>query len=158
MYEAKRSSVGVVRYVRADEHASRRRLTLAGELRRAIDEGQMVVHYQPQLSLADGTITGYEALARWEHPVRGLLTPDEFIPIAEQTGLITALTHDDPRQALHRCRDWQVRAAGRPGRGQPVHPGPARPQRHAQACRAARRDRSRPRPAHPRDHREQHHR
>jgi len=112
MYEAKRSARGVVRYHRADEHGSRRRLMLAGELRRAIDTDQVTVHYQPQMSLTDGCITGLEALARWEHPTRGLLTPDEFIPIAEQTGLITSLTHDVLRQALLRCRGWQSQHPG----------------------------------------------
>jgi diguanylate cyclase (GGDEF)-like protein len=107
MYAAKHSSRGVVRYHHADEHGSRRRLTLAGEMRRAIDGGQFVVHYQPQLSLRTDRVTGLEALARWDHPDRGLLTPDEFIPIAEQTGLITELTHDVLRQALHRCHAWQ---------------------------------------------------
>ena len=114
MYEAKRSALGVVRYHPTDEHGNRRRLTLAAELRRAIDTEQLIAHYQPKMSLANDFIIGYEALARWEHPTRGLLTPDEFIPIAEQTGLITSLTQNILRQALYRCRDWQ-----------PQHPGVA---------------------------------
>ena len=114
MYEAKRAALGVVRYHPTDERGNRRRLTLAAELRRAIDTEQIIVHYQPKMSLANDFIIGYEALARWEHPTRGLLTPDEFIPIAEQTGLITSLTQSILRQALYRCRDWQ-----------PQHPGVA---------------------------------
>jgi len=107
MYAAKRSALGVARYRSDDDQSSVGRLRLAGELRRAIDEGQLVVHYQPQLQLADAQIVGFEALVRWQHPSLGLLTPDEFVPIAERVGLIGPLTHEVLGQALRRCRDWQ---------------------------------------------------
>ena len=112
MYAAQGSARGVVHYQRGDDYKSLRRLALAGELRRAIDAGQITVHYQPKMSLTDGTAAGFEALARWEHPTRGLLGPDEFIPIAEQTGLITLLTRDVLAQALSQCRDWLPQQPG----------------------------------------------
>ena len=112
MYAAQGSARGVVHYKRGDDYTALRRLALAGELRRAIDSGQIVVNYQPKMSLSDGTAAGFEALARWQHPTRGLLGPDEFIPIAEQTGLITLLTRNVLAQALSQCRDWLPRQPG----------------------------------------------
>jgi len=112
MYAAQSSARGVVRYQRGDDYTALRRLALAGELRRAIDAGEMTVHYQPKMSLSDGTAAGFEALVRWDHPTRGLLSPDEFIPIAEQTGLITLLTRDVLQQALDQCRSWLPQQPG----------------------------------------------
>ncbi|MGB9376191.1 MAG: bifunctional diguanylate cyclase/phosphodiesterase [Mycobacteriales bacterium] len=106
MYAAKRSDHKVERYRADDDQSSVARLELAGALRRAISSGQLVTHYQPQLDLKTGLVTGFEALVRWEHPVRGLLSPDEFIPIAERVGLIGALTSEVLAQALRECRDW----------------------------------------------------
>jgi diguanylate cyclase (GGDEF)-like protein len=107
MYEAKHSVRGVVRYRAADAQRTRRRLELAGELRNAIGTAQLSVHYQPKMRLSDGVITGCEALARWEHPSLGQVSPDEFVPVAEQTGLITCLSLDVLEEALRRCRLWQ---------------------------------------------------
>ncbi|OZG72279.1 hypothetical protein BTA51_16195 [Hahella sp. CCB-MM4] len=70
-----------------------RRLSLAGELRKAILTDGLSLHYQPKVSTRDNTINGMEALLRWEHPEHGFIGPDEFIPIAEQTGVIHPLTH-----------------------------------------------------------------
>jgi diguanylate cyclase (GGDEF)-like protein len=106
MYAAKRSTSGVARYRSDDDHSSLRRLALAGELRRAVPAGQLILHYQPKASVSTGQTIGYEALVRWNHPERGLLMPDEFIPVAEQTGLIIPLTHEVLEQALRRCRGW----------------------------------------------------
>jgi diguanylate cyclase (GGDEF)-like protein len=83
------------------------RLTLVGELRRAIDEHELVVYYQPKAILGNGDVDGVEALVRWQHPERGLLPPDEFIPLAEHTGLIGPLTLYVLDQALERCRGWR---------------------------------------------------
>ena len=70
----------------------RARLALAAELRAAIDDGQLEVHYQPKIDLRSGNVFGFEALVRWRHPERGLLGPDAFVPLAEDTGLIGPLT------------------------------------------------------------------
>ena len=67
-------------------------LTLLGELRRAVEAGELVLHYQPKMNLAENRVTSVEALVRWRHPVRGLVEPSEFIPFAEQTGYIGAIT------------------------------------------------------------------
>jgi diguanylate cyclase (GGDEF)-like protein len=92
MYSAKTSHSGWELYDSDRDHYSRRRLTLASELRAAIDGDELVVHYQPKASLRDGTVVGVEALVRWEHPTWGLISPDMFIPVAEQAGLIRPLT------------------------------------------------------------------
>ncbi len=112
MYAAKRSDLRVAHYRSDDDRSSVDRLALAGELRRAINSKQLVVHYQPKMRLRTGLITGFEALVRWEHPGRGLLAPDEFVPIAERVGLIGVLTREVLGQALRECRDWL-----------PEHPG-----------------------------------
>ncbi|MGH7827501.1 MAG: putative bifunctional diguanylate cyclase/phosphodiesterase [Candidatus Binatia bacterium] len=76
------------------------------ELRQAIVEDQLFLLYQPKVKLRDGTISGVEVLARWEHPQLGLIEPDEFIPIAERTGLIIPLTLWVLHQSLIQCRAW----------------------------------------------------
>ena len=83
------------------------RLALLGELRTGLDTGQLVVFYQPKSNAHTGAVLGVEALARWRHPTRGLLSPDEFIPLAENTGLIGELTFEVLRQALGQVRAWQ---------------------------------------------------
>ena len=85
-------------------------LRLAEELRLAIDKGQFVVHYQPQLDLRTGEISGVEALLRWAHPRLGLVPPVKFIPIAEEAGLMPSLTALVLGESLRQCGAW--RAAG----------------------------------------------
>ena len=85
----------------------RERQELAIELRRALERDEIVVHYQPVVSLETGEIEAFEALARWEHPERGLLGPSEFIGIAEESGLIVELGSTIMAQALRQVREWQ---------------------------------------------------
>src|SRR4029077_19302351 len=92
MYVAKGAHSGVVRYDPEQDEYDAAKLGLIAELRHAIDDGQLVLHYQPKAAIKDGTVEAMEALVRWEHPVRGLIYPDSFIPIAEQTDLIDKLT------------------------------------------------------------------
>jgi EAL domain-containing protein (putative c-di-GMP-specific phosphodiesterase class I) len=92
MYVAKRSGGTYAVYRQEDDPYDPNRLALRTDLRKAIDDAQIQLFYQPQASLATGEITGLEALARWRHPTRGWLSPAEFIPIAERMGLIKPLT------------------------------------------------------------------
>ncbi|MEX2322323.1 MAG: bifunctional diguanylate cyclase/phosphodiesterase [Acidimicrobiia bacterium] len=100
MYEAKRTVAAIEVYDTQHDRYSTRRLALAAELRAAIDSGGLGVHYQPKADLADGRVTGFEALARWTHARHGSIPPDEFIGLAERTGLIRPLTELVLRTAL----------------------------------------------------------
>ncbi len=82
------------------------RLQLQSELRRAINDGELVVYFQPIISLKDGNIAWFEALVRWQHPQRGLLFPDSFVPLAEDTGLIASIDHFVLREACRQMRVW----------------------------------------------------
>jgi predicted signal transduction protein with EAL and GGDEF domain len=108
MYQAKAENAGYAFY---DESSCGThdpgRLTLVGELRRALEKRELVLHYQPQALLADGRIQCAEALLRWNHPERGMIPPDEFVPLAQQTSLIKALTLYVIGEALQQCRTWQ---------------------------------------------------
>ena len=110
MYQAKLERGSWLRYDPLRDDTSVQRLTLVGELRAAIDK-QIVVYFQPQVDLRSGTIIGAEALVRWEHPVRGLLQPIEFVGVAEQSGLIRPFTLRVLDLAIAECVRWQ-----RPGR------------------------------------------
>jgi diguanylate cyclase (GGDEF)-like protein/PAS domain S-box-containing protein len=92
MYVAKRSGGGYALYAPEQEAQTLRRSGLAGELRRSIPQGELVLHYQPQVTLATGAVHAVEALVRWNHPREGLMPPDRFIPMAEETGIIHPLT------------------------------------------------------------------
>jgi diguanylate cyclase (GGDEF)-like protein len=104
MYAAKEDHSGWEAYDRKRDHYNPRRLVLAGELRQAIESGQMEVYYQPKANLQTGEIKGLEALLRWRNPREGLLRPDDFIPIAERAGLIRPLTLLVLRDAARQCR------------------------------------------------------
>jgi diguanylate cyclase (GGDEF)-like protein/PAS domain S-box-containing protein len=108
MYQAK--ALGKGRYEVFDIAMHRRNVTsrqLETDLRQAINRQEFRVHYQPIVLLATGKIVGFEALVRWEHPTRGLVSPAEFIPIAEETGLILPLGQWILQVACHQMRQWQ---------------------------------------------------
>jgi diguanylate cyclase (GGDEF)-like protein len=106
MYSAKSSSGGSMLFEASQDRHSPRRLALAGELRTAISNGQIVLYFQPKADLRTGQIVGVEALARWDHPRFGVVGPTEFVPIAEQTGLIGPLTSCVLQKALAQLRQW----------------------------------------------------
>jgi diguanylate cyclase (GGDEF)-like protein len=107
MYVAKETHVGFVLFDPKQDQHNPRRLALLGELRRAIEQRQLVLDYQPKVDAHTRQLLGVEALVRWQHPEHGLLPPAEFIPLAERTGLIGPLTHYVLDAALRECRSWQ---------------------------------------------------
>lgn len=109
MYAAKAGRTGFALYTDEQEQGSRRRLALAGELRRAITGDEIVLNFQPKARIATGQVTGVEALARWRHPVEGMISPNEFVPIAEQTNLLHAFTERILDGALGQVREWHAR-------------------------------------------------
>ncbi len=106
MYAAKRSHLSVSAYDDELDRNTPDRLALLGELRHAIPREELVLHFQPQIDLLTGDVEGAEALVRWQHPRRGLLGPDVFIPLAEDTGLIHQLTSWVLDAALDELRAW----------------------------------------------------
>ncbi|MBL8519021.1 MAG: EAL domain-containing protein [Betaproteobacteria bacterium] len=107
MYAAKRAKIGFATYDPSLDDERQSHLTLLGELRRAIDQGQLHLLYQPKLTLADGRIGAVEALVRWRHPERGIVLPNDFIPFAEQTGYITRITRWVVGEAVRQCGVWR---------------------------------------------------
>jgi diguanylate cyclase (GGDEF)-like protein len=108
MYIAKAGRRGMSVYESERDASSPARLMILGDLRRALDvDDQLSVHYQPKLDLHSGRIVGLEALLRWQHPERGSVAPGEFIPIAEQTGLVHLLTRRVIEMVLAQIREWR---------------------------------------------------
>jgi len=108
MYVAKTGARGSTEYEPALDTNSPLRLALVGELRRAIEHGQLTVWYQPKVRLDTGEAHAVEALVRWDHPTRGALQPNEFIPVAEQTGLVRQLTELVLHKALSQVVEWRA--------------------------------------------------
>ena len=106
MYRSKQMHAPVL-YDKEHDHYSPARLSLVSELHRAITGGELLVSYQPQVDPVSRELRAVEALARWRHPKRGMLMPDEFIPLAEHTGLIRELTGFVLDRSLHQCREWR---------------------------------------------------
>ncbi len=109
MYEAKKEGKGYCKVFSSDMYArALERLELENDLRRAIERGELRVYYQPKVLLSTCEITGMESLVRWEHPERGLIFPEEFIPLAEETGLIIPLGRWMLRETCRQAREWQM--------------------------------------------------
>ena len=113
MYRAKDAGRGNYQYYSAEmaEHARARVQTESG-LRQALERGELRLHYQPQVELATGQVTGFEALLRWEHPQRGLVSPASFIPVAEESGLIVPIGQWALREACRQASAWAAAGLG----------------------------------------------
>jgi EAL domain-containing protein (putative c-di-GMP-specific phosphodiesterase class I) len=107
MYLAKQRRSGVERYVADTDRNSPARLALFGELRRGLDRGEFELHYQPKVYLAECRVAGIEALVRWRHPVRGMLTPPDFIPVMQQSYLMREVTGFVINTALAQAAIWR---------------------------------------------------
>jgi len=112
MYLAKQRRSGVERYVPDLDRNSPARLALFGELRRGLDRGELELHYQPKMYLANNRAAGMEALVRWRHPVRGMLTPDDFIPVVQQSYLMREVTAYVIETALAQVALWRQAGLG----------------------------------------------
>ena len=107
LYRAKENGRGTYRFFKREmDETIRERRNLARELRQAIIDEDLVVHYQPQARASDGEILGFEALVRWRHPVRGMIPPLDFIPLAEETGLILPLGEWVLRKSCVEAAGW----------------------------------------------------
>ncbi len=106
MYEAKERRIGVADYQPDADRSSHERLLILAQLREAIERDELLLHYQPKVSMEDSSVVGAEALVRWNHPERGLLAPVHFVPLAEHTGLIGPLTAWVLTRALRDTRRW----------------------------------------------------
>src|SRR3954452_10773521 len=113
MYSAKADGKGQSAFFEPSMHsAARRRLQLTGDLRRALAEGQLTVNYQPLIRLTDGKMLGVEALLRWHHPTIGLVAPADFIPLAEESGLIMSIGSFVLNEACRQLKLWQTEHPG----------------------------------------------
>ncbi|MBW8307463.1 MAG: EAL domain-containing protein [Thiobacillus sp.] len=115
MYQAKEQGLGYQFYRPDLENLSSERLTLENSLRRALERDELRLYYQPKVDLASGAVIGLEALLRWAHPVRGMIPPDQFVPLAEETGLIIPIGEWVLRTACLQIKAWQ-------GDGMPLLP------------------------------------
>jgi EAL domain-containing protein (putative c-di-GMP-specific phosphodiesterase class I) len=106
MYSAKERHSGVTPYAVHQSHFVASDLALMADLRQAIDNDELILHYQPQISVASGEVEAVEALVRWNHPVQGLLYPDRFIMLAEKTDIIDRLTDWVLRRALSETQQF----------------------------------------------------
>ena len=106
MYAAKSKKTVVERFRRELDMVATRRLNLMSKIRNAIEQGEMELHYQPKVDLEDGSLAGVEALIRWTSPIYGPIRPDEFIPMAEETGAIADITMFVLREGIQQQRKW----------------------------------------------------
>ncbi|MDR3411279.1 MAG: EAL domain-containing protein [Formivibrio sp.] len=107
LHQAKEQGRSTLRFFSPEMmNRARVRLILDADLRHALDNEELLLHYQPQVDLVNGQIVGLEALVRWQHPVRGMISPAEFIPLAEESGLIVRLGTWVLRKACQQVRQW----------------------------------------------------
>jgi diguanylate cyclase (GGDEF)-like protein len=106
MYTAKRRRSGIAIFSRNDDDGALDRLTMASAMPAAIANDEFVLHFQPQIDVATGSVVGAEALVRWQHPERGLLYPDMFVPLAEEIGMMDRLTEWVLRNAIRAVKRW----------------------------------------------------
>ncbi|HET6725716.1 MAG TPA: EAL domain-containing protein [Gammaproteobacteria bacterium] len=106
MYDAKRARTGAMVYRPGRDERHLEQLALMSDFRRAVDENELRIHYQPKARLTDGEVAEVEALVRWEHPTRGEIQPDDFVPLAEQSGNIRWLTEWMLRSIVVQLREW----------------------------------------------------
>jgi diguanylate cyclase (GGDEF)-like protein len=109
MYASKRAGEDYARYDATHDKHTPERLTLMSELRHAVEHDELTLYYQPKLDLSTGVVKYVEALVRWEHQTRGFVSPDQFIPFAEQTGYIKSITRWVIDRAFAQCADWHAR-------------------------------------------------
>ncbi len=107
MYGTKNRDIDYLFYDAALDPNTPQQLQLSGDLRQAVARSEFVLHYQPKLDIQTGLVTGAEALIRWQHPLHGLIMPDQFIPLAERTGTIRPLTYWVIETAARQCKTWR---------------------------------------------------
>lgn len=107
LYQARKVRKTVAAYRPELDLNSARHLTLRGELQRAVEEDHLVLYYQPKILASTNRITGVEALVRWQHPTQGLVFPDDFIPLAEHTGIIRSITRWVLQEAFRQSAEWE---------------------------------------------------
>jgi diguanylate cyclase (GGDEF)-like protein len=107
LYAAKRVHNGLALYDPAVDISRRQHLSLLGELRTAVEHDDLLLYYQPKLSLNSGSVREVESLLRWKHPQKGMIPPGDFIPFAEQTGYIRVVTRWVLREAFAQCQRWR---------------------------------------------------
>jgi diguanylate cyclase (GGDEF)-like protein len=107
LYEAKRERARFCAYRAEEDIHTPQRLAILADLRSAVDNDELFLEYQPKISLRTGEVSGVEALVRWNHPTRGTIRPDDFIPLAESTGLITPITWFVVERSLQQLRAWR---------------------------------------------------
>ena len=108
MYGTKNRDVSYLYYDATLDPNTQQRLQLSGELRHAVAREEFTLHYQPKIDIETGLVTGAEALIRWNHPEHGLIPPDQFIPLAERTGMIRPITYWVLESATQQCQTWHA--------------------------------------------------
>jgi diguanylate cyclase (GGDEF)-like protein len=108
MYVAKRANAGYALYDERHDQNSAERLSLMSELRQAVEHDQLTLYYQPKVDLNTHKVKYVEALVRWDHPTRGFISPDQFIPFAEQTGYIKSISRWVADKAIQQCSLWHA--------------------------------------------------